>query len=50
MGESFIATGSVVIEKGWKVVTTNVAEEGEEEEQTLPALKEGQTFCVNPFS
>lgn len=44
MGETFIATGSVVIEKGWKAVTTNVAEEGEEEEQTLPALKEGDSF------
>lgn len=44
MGESFIATGSIVIEKGWKAVTTNMTEEGEEEEQTLPALKEGQSF------
>ncbi|MBQ4518319.1 MAG: DNA topoisomerase III [Clostridia bacterium] len=39
----FTAQGREIINKGWKKVY-DVADEEEEEEQTLPSLKEGMTF------
>lgn len=46
--ETFSATGRVVVNKGWKAVTTNIVDDGEEEEQTLPDFQKGQVFtCKN---
>ena len=39
----FTASGSVIIEKGWKEVTENISEQ-EEEQQNLPALQQGDSF------
>lgn len=45
--EHFYAQGKTIINKGWKKVY-EWDEEGEEENQNLPALKKGDTFrCVN---
>lgn len=43
----FSASGRVVLDKGWKTVY-DMAEETDEVEQTLPELKQGQSFrCKN---
>lgn len=42
-GERFDASGREVVRQGWKKVT-NVRDEEEDEEQTLPALSRGDTF------
>lgn len=41
-GETFTAQGNVMLEKGWKVVTNNIAEQEEQEKQNLPILKRGE--------
>ncbi len=43
--ERFVAFGNVTLQKGWKAVTTNVAQE--EQEQNLPAFEKGDTFVCN---
>lgn len=43
-GESFTAQGNVMLEKGWKVVTTNMTDDDEQEKQNLPLLQKGQHF------
>ena len=40
-----MAFGNVTLQKGWKAVTTNVAQE--EQEQNLPAFEKGDTFVCN---
>lgn len=46
--ENFVAAGRAVIQKGWKAVTTDIVDEDEAEEQTLPAFKKGDRLvCKN---
>lgn len=47
-GENFSASGRIITKKGWKKVITDMADDGENEDQTLPHLEKGQQFpCVN---
>ena len=47
MGETFTAYGNSVVEKGWKVITTNITEQEEEEQQNLPDLKQGENYTCH---
>ena len=44
MGETFTAYGNSVVEKGWKVIATNITEQEKEEQQNLPDLKQGESY------
>ncbi|PMC37554.1 DNA topoisomerase III [Bacillus sp. UMB0899] len=48
--ESFLAKGKRVISPGWKEVYSDHVDEDSEDDQTLPALSEGDTFSLRAIS
>ena len=42
--ETFMASGRVITQKGWKMVAAEIRDEEEEEEQSLPNFQKGDTF------